>query len=172
MSVRNNILKPILFMVVIIFAGKSYAGTYSMISLYTDIPSLDVHCDCPDMPAPLYLATFTDSSSDNSTDNSTGSASAGTLTLDVEGRNFDNETGTYMPYGIFFTGSWTASEYDYEANRYYDNVSQTIYINYSFIIVGLFIDPLVVGTFFTSTGTTISEPVSSIVPFLGILVSD
>jgi len=40
------------------------AGTYSMVFLYTDIPHIIDPCDCPDMPAPLYLATFTDGSSD------------------------------------------------------------------------------------------------------------
>ena len=162
--------KLYLFLAVfLIIPVSATAGTYSMVSLYTDIPHIIDHCGCPDMPAPLYLATFTDSSSDNSTDNSTGSASAGTLTMDVGGRFFDNETGTYIPYGNIFTGFWTASEYDAKATAY---KAETIYINYSFLFVGLFMDPMVMGVFFTSTGATERKPVSSIVPFFGILVSD
>ncbi len=155
--------------VFLILPVTASAGTYSMVSLFTDIPEIIKKCDCLDMPAPLYLATFSDGSSDNSTDNSTGSASAGTLTMDVGGRSFDNETGTYISYGIFFNGSWTASEYDSSATAYWE---KNIYINYSFFFMGLFIDPMVMGAFFTNTRATGEDPVSSIVPFFGILVAD
>lgn len=165
---KNSKFPFLVGIVMVLFSGNVYAGTYSMISLYTNIPSLGVHCDCMDMPPPMYLATFTGA---GSSDNETGDASFGTLSMDVEGRTFDNETGTYRSGGAIFTGSWTASEDDAEATTYY---AQTVDINYAFFFVGMFLfdDSLVFGSFFTSTGSSISEPVSGFSLFLGILVSD
>jgi len=167
---KKNIKFPFLAVIVmVLFSGNLYAGTYSMMSLYSNIPSLGVHCDCMDMPPPMYLATFAGA---GSSDNETGDASFGTLSMDVEGRTFDNETGTYRSGGAIFTGSWTASEDDTEATRYY---GKDVDINYTFFFAGIFLfnDSLVIGSFFTSTGTTVSsEPVPGFSLFLGILVSD
>lgn len=160
-----------LFMIIFLSVNAD-AGTYSMFSLFSDIPQVIRSSGVDDMPPPVYLATIAGS---GSSDNETESASFGTLSMDVEGRSFDNETGTYRSSGAIFTGLWTASEYDSEATRYW---GETININYSFFFVGMFLfdDSMVIGSFFTSAGSTLtsepSDPVSGFSLFLGILVSD
>lgn len=121
--------------------------------------------------------TFTASDSAPESDNaSSGSDNqtreAGTLSLSIENKNFDNATGTFMSRGIFFQGTWEGVETHYSS--YY---KENVYRYYSFLFYGVLAANgygaagFVLSTVTEQSASTETEVHRGIVPFLGVLIS-
>ncbi len=132
--------------------------------------SLDVRTA---MPQHFNLAfSGSSGSSDNATSESDNGTQDGTITVSVDGVNFDNATGTYLMTNGIFNATWEAASA--EKSTYYN---ETIYTYYSYFVVGLsFLNNFFTAGVVTSTVTEVSEAKgtvkdSGVAPFVGILIS-
>ena len=126
-----------------------------------------------------FTLNFTETGSDETeTDNETGETDNattwenGTVSISVENKTFDNETGMYRSLGLFFNGVWEAVEVNY-SSFYQEN----IYTYYSYVFTGVTFanDLFATGMIFsTLTEESVSKGKvvkTGLVPFAGMLVA-